>query len=160
MKFEIKLKNIKHAAFASQETHCFTATVYLNGERFCTVENDGRGGCDDFRPLKGDKNSEIYAKIKEINAELSKEIIKGDGFEIENDIEIVIGDLVNEWLQEKEVKKVLKKIAYIKKGGDLYTVNLKPTAENINRVKQQKWWDKSNICLNHLPFEQAKTYIQ
>jgi len=156
----ITLKNIKHAAFASQETHCFEATVYLDGKRFCTVENDGRGGCDDFRPLKGGKNSDLYAKIKEIDAELGKEMIKGDGFEVQNCIEIVIGNLVNNWLQEKEVKKILRKIAYVDKAGDLYTVNLKPTAENINIIKKQKWWVESNVCLNHLPLEQAKTFIK
>ena len=157
---EIKLKNIKHAAFASQETHCFTATVYLDDERFCTVRNEGFGGCDDFQPLKGGNNSDLYAKIKEIDAELGKEILKCDGFEIENSIEIVIGDLVNKWLEEKEMKKILKKVAYLGKGGDIYTVNMKPTPENLERVKKQKWWDEKYTFLNTMPIEQAAIHLK
>ena len=40
----ISLKNLKHFAAGSQETYCFTATVYLNGKRVGTAENDGHGG--------------------------------------------------------------------------------------------------------------------
>ena len=50
----IELKNIQHAAFASQETACFTATVYLDGKRAGTVSNTGTGGghCYDTRALE------------------------------------------------------------------------------------------------------------
>ena len=30
---KIKIKNIKYAAFQSQETHCFEATVYVDGRK-------------------------------------------------------------------------------------------------------------------------------
>ena len=53
MESRISLKNIKHAAFASHETHCFEATVCLDGDRVCKAENDGRGGSDHYYPYKG-----------------------------------------------------------------------------------------------------------
>lgn len=40
----ITLKNLKHAEFASQETHCFEATVYVDGVKFCKASNEGHGG--------------------------------------------------------------------------------------------------------------------
>ena len=43
---KLKLKNIKHSEFASQETNCYQAVVYLNGKPFADVSNDGHGGCD------------------------------------------------------------------------------------------------------------------
>lgn len=44
---EITLKNIKHSGFASRETHCFQASIYVDGKRSGTVENNGHGGCND-----------------------------------------------------------------------------------------------------------------
>ena len=41
---KIELKNLKTAEFASEETHCFEATVYLDGKRFCIASNQGHGG--------------------------------------------------------------------------------------------------------------------
>lgn len=75
MSVQITLKNVKYAAFASEETPCFEATVYVDGKRFCKVRNDGHGGCDDYYPLKpfpGLQN-EIYDRIKGIDAELLAE---------------------------------------------------------------------------------------
>lgn len=48
---EITLKNIKHSEFASHETHCFEATVYIDGKRAFGVENDGQGGPNNYFPL-------------------------------------------------------------------------------------------------------------
>ena len=44
----LELKGIKHAAFASQETHCYEASVYFNGKIIGWVNNDGYGGSDTF----------------------------------------------------------------------------------------------------------------
>jgi hypothetical protein len=42
---QITLKNFKHAAFASEETYCFQATVYVDGIKVGVAGNDGHGGC-------------------------------------------------------------------------------------------------------------------
>lgn len=42
---EITLKNIKVAKFMSQETLCYSATVYVDGKKAGHSENDGHGGC-------------------------------------------------------------------------------------------------------------------
>ena len=44
---KITLKNIKHSEFASHETHCFEASIYIDGKRRATVSNCGQGGCND-----------------------------------------------------------------------------------------------------------------
>lgn len=59
----ITLKNLKHAAFASDETECFEATVYVNSKPFCTVSNDGRGGCNMYHGL----NSNYWPEVEEMN---------------------------------------------------------------------------------------------
>ena len=40
----LELKAIKHAEFASHETHCYEATVYFNKKTIGWVNNDGFGG--------------------------------------------------------------------------------------------------------------------
>ena len=47
----ITLKNIKYADFASQETYCYSASVYFDKKRVGTVRNEGHGGCDYQTPI-------------------------------------------------------------------------------------------------------------
>lgn len=160
MKFE--LKNVKYADFQSQETHCFQATLYKDGKRLCQVSNEGHGGCDDYQPLGTMKSNELWPLIKEINAELRKEEIKfGDGLKVNNCLEIVVGNLMNEWLSQREVKRILKRIAYVNGKGQIFQfpAKLKPTQENIEKVQKTKTWKADYILLNTLPFQKAAEYI-
>jgi hypothetical protein len=36
---KLSVKNVKEAKFMSQETICFTASVYFNGKKIGTAEN-------------------------------------------------------------------------------------------------------------------------
>lgn len=44
----VEIKNLKYAAFASEETSCFEGTVYVDGKRFCMASNQGQGGPDSY----------------------------------------------------------------------------------------------------------------
>ena len=58
---EITLKNLKVAKFMSQDTLCYQATIYVDGKKAGTVENEGHGGCSnvhlnpEFRHLNDQK---------------------------------------------------------------------------------------------------------
>ena len=111
---KITLKNIKHSAFASQETHCFEAVIYIDGKRFCHVQNDGHGGSDDYYALNESTMSEMWDQINEINAELGKEKLtteygEGKSFTVSNSLEIVVGDLMNDHLTNKQAKRIYNK---------------------------------------------------
>jgi len=102
----ITIKNVKHSEFASQETHCFEATVYVDGKRAFKVSNSGHGGSDEYHGL--DKKTHWAAThgiITTINEELGKEIIKGEFGEVQNNLEVVVEELVNEWLIDRKIKK-------------------------------------------------------
>lgn len=151
---KITLKNIKHSPFASEETHCFEATVYIDGKRSFIASNNGHGGCDDYHPLNGQNNyKEVNDLVNKINAELSKNTYEFHGMTLSENLEGIVCNLVNDWLLEKEVKKNLKKIVLFN-GDKISTVNLKPTNENIERVKAQKWYD-GEIIVNSLAFNEA-----
>jgi len=167
---KIILKNIKYSAFASQETHCYEATIYIDGKKFCGVNNTGHGGGDDYFTVKGgitQKQNDLWSEIQNIDKELGKEVlsfgtrVNGTKYNCTNSLEIVCGDLMNEYHQDKEVKKILKKIAYIDFNGDVFTLasKLKPTAENLLRVKDCEWWKSSYSLLNEMSFNAAKAYI-
>ena len=144
----ITIKNVKHSEFASHETHCFEASIYIDGKRFCSVSNDGHGGCDMY-----DKN---WKEIELINSELKQEDIDG----IPNNLEMVVGNLVNEWLVNREIKTALRKVCY-SKDGEIYTLkaSIKPTLENLEKIQKCSWWKADNIILNTLPIAEARTYF-
>ena len=41
---KIELKRVEHAKFASEETECFKANLYVDGKKIATCDNDGHGG--------------------------------------------------------------------------------------------------------------------
>ena len=148
--------------FASHETHCFEATIYIDGKIFCIVDNDGHGGSNNYHPLNGKTNyKEIRQRVESIDKELSKEIIKGNDFDIANCLEITIGNILDDVLLEKETKKLLRRITYLGKNNDIYQLpaKMKPTNELLNKIKHLPWWKPEYIMLNELSFEDAKQYV-
>lgn len=126
----ISIKNVKFSAFASQETYCFEATVYVDGKREFIASNDGQGGCNQYHNIKpvNFKANDVYTKVKEIVrrlAEESDEIIDimnaNEGYS--GSLEIVIGELLNTWLARKDAKRILKKVCMVYKG-HLHTFNI------------------------------------
>ena len=157
---EITLKNVKHSEFASQETHCFEATVYVDGKRSFIVSNDGHGGCDSYRPINNKKtysqvNDEV-ANIDECLALNREPHTFGGTCSITHSLEIEIGDLVNDWLFGKDFKKTMKKVAFIKDGA-IHTLkgSIKPTLEILAKVKNTPWWKPEYILLNDLREKEA-----
>ena len=152
--YNFELKNVKYAAFASEETHCFNATLYVNGKRFCEVSNDGHGGANSYSPLKsGDR---VYPQIQEINRALKNERLKSEYFPdgLENDLDIEVGELMNRWHRCQEVKKMTRRICYIKGGdsGVIYELpsKFKPTLKNLETVKNSDWWKKDFRMINEM----------
>ena len=58
---KVELKSIKIHDDLSEETCCFTATVYLDGKRAGTVENTGKGG-ENFYSWKDRVKGEAFIK--------------------------------------------------------------------------------------------------
>ena len=105
----IELKNIKHTAWASEETHCYQATLYVDGERWGAVSNRGHGGCDNFYG-EGGKTHEDIAALNTLIGETFPAYAFGDTTDItlKQDLEMVCADLVNQWLRDKEFTRAMK----------------------------------------------------
>jgi hypothetical protein len=134
---KIELKNIKYAAFASQETSCYEATIYIDGQKVGTVENNGHGGCDHIHP---------YAVEQRINA-----------WAAPDDAEIIFGKLLNAWLQDRDLKRAMSRRILFRREGKLLETNAHSAAELKARLGQGDLAAKlgAEVILNLLPFADA-----
>lgn len=135
---EIELKSVKIHKGLSEETYCYTATVLVDGVPAFHASNHGHGGADMYHPVKGYNGpSEI-----EINAWLkaNKEPCVSHGVTMEYDLELMVGELLDDHERRKTLSRMLKtKIVVMveHKGEDAlasYPARLKPTPENIARI--------------------------
>ena len=114
---KLELTNIKYAAFASEETHCFEAKLKVDGKHVADISNDGRGGADYVYWKDGAHvtESRVNDWLKANNAPT----VFGDTT-IECSLEIWCGDQINAYLTEREVKKAMRnmksKVLYLKDG--------------------------------------------
>lgn len=156
---KIELKNIKHSEFASQETHCFQATIYIDGKKVGTVENQGHGGCDSVHPHQVAQQIDDYAKTlpKTVCDFIDPET--GKPAEMEQSHETIFGEIVNNWLVAKDLKRAMsKRVLYLKDGGVYQTKAMASDAlrrylsePKLGTLSQDK------TILNLLPFDQALT---
>jgi hypothetical protein len=163
---KITLKNLKYIAAMSHETHAFSATLYVDGVKLCTVGNSGCGGTNEYQPLKGQKYNVLMARIRDIDAELGKTIIKSENiadFSYPNDLECEVGERVNEWHRLQEVKRILRRISYLKPDGKLYQLpaRYKPSTRGVlAAVRAQAWFADDYTMLSGLTPEAAMVALE
>ncbi len=157
---KIELKNIKHSEFASQETNCYQATIYIDGKRVGTVENDGHGGCDNVHPWQVAQQIDAYAKTlpKTVCSFIDPET--GKPAEMEQTHETIFGDILTSWLMSKDLKRLMsKRIVFVKEDGNVYETKALKADQlklNLNQSRLPEML-KAKTILNLLPFEQALT---
>ena len=80
--------------------------------------------------------------------------------EITQTHETIFGDLLNEWLYAKDLKKAMaKRILFQKEDGKVYQTKTMPAAELKANLNQTNFLEtiKAKTVLNLLPFEKALT---
>lgn len=155
------LRKVHYSEPLSHETSAFAATVLFDGVPFCHAENDGNGGENLYSPLKtgpqGAKFHEMMSGLRNILCEMRIRT-PWDDESMPLDLELIIGVLLDNWLAVREAKKILRRISYIKAAdGGVYSLpaHLKPTADNLAKVKTCSWWHSGNVLLNELSVEQV-----
>jgi hypothetical protein len=154
---KIELRGIKYSAFASQETICYEASIYIDGVRVGTVDNDGRGGSDNVHPWEVAERIDEYAKtLPKFTCEWIDPATGKPG-EIHQNHEIIFGELMNDHLIKKDLKRFLASKILYTSDGKLYATNAKSAAElkaalAKSDLKQQL---KADVILNLLPFDEA-----
>jgi hypothetical protein len=153
---KIELRNIKRAAFASEETHCFEATIYIDGKRAGDVRNDGHGGPNFYQPFA------LETRLAEYAATLPPVAMDmGDGTTetYPQDADILIGDLLEDHLLAKDLKRAMtNKILFTKVGSEGIFETRKLTPAQVGtylRDPQTPAKLKAVQILNLLPMETA-----
>ncbi len=150
---QIELKNLKYAAFASQETSCFEATVNLDGKRAGTVRNDGHGGCNMYHPWTINDTLEAIAKT------LPNETLDlGDGekTEMPASADSIIDNLLNDMLARRDLQRALgKKVLYLHRAGGIYETKVLDKARLAAVLTKPQQFKDATAILNLLPFEDA-----
>ena len=156
----MELKNLSHNATFSEETHCFRASVYINGKRMFTASNSGNGGSNSYSPpdfgkvgtgsdsWKGEFEESMSLAREEAKRYTLKKIELGEDLQWAIDafgdgksdelIDWLITDLINEQLTLKEMRKTLKKkgAVYDPKTNDILHLGRdKPTDEILEKYK-------------------------
>ena len=157
---KVELKNLKHSEFASRETNCFEATVYINGKRAFYARNDGHGGADLYAPLENQDRGEFTSSLNDLINYCLTLPKWGSEFGGEDNMdvtpEILIGNLVNDILDTKKLKKALKaKVLFVNENGIYqtgYRGNRKVDQNLIDMVKDE---NPDSIILNCLAFNEA-----
>lgn len=152
----ITIKNLKYSEFASQETFCFEATVYVDGKRGFIAHNDGHGGSDYYYPVKGQSQEEYRRFIglaEEFVLTLPKWSIEGVADVFDVTIESHISGLVSAELMRRDYTRGIKKRIYVwTDAGVSYYKTTKVTQALIDQIKAKH---PDDIVLNTLPIDEA-----
>jgi hypothetical protein len=125
----IQLKNIKHLESRSEETHCYSASLYFKGRKVAEVGNSGHGGPDDLHVIDEQALQEVGEYLLPLSQKSYSDWCKKHGLEekhtdrrntsIDDAIEWFCCKQVNEWLLKKDLKKMLRKVTALDKKGQL-----------------------------------------
>ena len=155
---EITLKNIKYSAFASQETQCFEAAVYVDGKKMGTASNQGFGGPTDIHPQS--VRDLLQKEADKLPDEVSDDLIDkstGKPFVYRPDAESIVDGLLYDHLVEKDLTRDLKKrLVGIRDGKVVRTQVLKKEHLDAYLAKTTLKSDmKVDVVLNLLPIKEA-----
>jgi len=158
---KITVKNVKIADFASEETLCFQATVYVDGKRAFTAHNDGHGGSNYYKPLKG-SNRDLIKSVEKYAAtlpEIETTFIFPSPVStlmeatVQPDIDHLVNEAVEDFQIHKDIKRLLKRVA-IYEDGKIYTFTI--AGKDAPRVRNQiEERHPTCIILNNEPLEET-----
>jgi len=164
---KLELKNIKHTEWASEETHCYQAALYVDGKPVAIVSNDGHGGCDrdyDHPKFKGD----YRATMKAVH-DYFKTLPNTDACDLfpdgmEQQLEFWCADQVNEFLNKKHimsnVKRILKKVSFVQDGKLMqFGTNLKPSTMTFQQIRRHDTSLKDVKFLNEMTLDEVATIV-
>ena len=103
-KYNFELKKFNYLESRSEETHCFGATLYVNGKKLAECGNSGQGGSTDV---------DIFPECRALGNEVEDFLkmqpkIKDEDYEFELNLEYIVDVLVENLLIAKELQKLKK----------------------------------------------------
>ncbi len=130
---KIEIKNLKHSEFASKETYCFEASIYVDGTRSFIASNDGQGGCHKLEAVKG-KSVQILQEVRDWVAAQPK--VETEYGEFDDDLDFYISRLVDREISRRKLRSLMsrRQVYYDTKQGLLMSTPGQVPANNTTRV--------------------------
>jgi len=114
----IELRNVKIYKGMSQETIAFNANVYVDGKKVGEASNEGHGGSNRFDLFEnGRRDWELQDKCEK---EAAKYTWSYDGETFNHSLDSYIGSLVDNEVDERELKRKLKTQTLFRIPGESY----------------------------------------
>lgn len=153
---KLELKNIKMHA-GHDDCHCYSGSLYIDGKPVAICENDGWGGMDKHspHPKSGLSFSEVHAKISEVNKWFRTQppVGKNSGGEpMYNDVDMACCEMVNAFLAERDLKRMMKRKIVLFKDKQIFTLPAPYRPEHKSVIEQHH---KGHVILNALSFPAA-----
>lgn len=125
--YVFSLRNFKYIDSLSEETNCFTASLYVNGQKIGFCKNSGRGGSTDITILPTCR--ELGKTITEFLVGHPKVKCLEFDFDITLDFEYIVDILVEETLKAQDKARIMrmtvKNLVFKDKEGNYYKINWK-----------------------------------
>lgn len=153
---KITLKSIKYARFASEETHCFKATVYIGGEQAGTVWNNGHGGSNSYSPWQLEEQLTAYgATLPPLLCEFLDDT--GQPAKLSIDADMLINDVLEEEMLMRDMRRNLKSRVIFTRGAEVLETKRQPAAQLSAWLADPKILTlfKADKVLNLLPESEA-----
>lgn len=160
----IELKNIHHYPRMSEETECFDAILWIDGQRAGVISNRGHGGCDEFH---GDNAAYDRANAW-CKANLpcwgwvgdearTQEVPRGTEGAKETDLESHIGTLLADHLVLQDMKRAMRTKVMFRKatGPEIWECRVKGEAAQAKAAEALTRQHPGCIILNGLPEAEA-----
>jgi hypothetical protein len=96
------LKNLKVNTRLSEETYCFSASLYIDGKRRGDVTNRGHGGPHEFSDLSAQRELDEWGK--------KQPPIESFGMQLPLDADLSVGDLIDKEMLARDRKTMTRKL--------------------------------------------------
>jgi hypothetical protein len=150
---KIELKALKYSDFASQETHCFHANIYIDGKKAGWAENNGHGGMTNIQP-RG-----LYETIRQYTDKIPPRIVDFNGTQLtlETSPDSLIDEFVTLALHERDLKRAMKTRILFTRGNQVFETQKFDAAKLSAAVNHPQVCEKldADQVLNLLPIGEA-----
>jgi hypothetical protein len=158
----IELRGVKESRSLSEETPAYSATIWIDGARFCEVSNHGQGGPDAY--------SVGYELVKQVNARIAETYPHMTYRDKDKDLDLgpsnlehVCHCMLDEIATEKQVKRDLAAKVLWQRDGKVYSIPLKSKKHKFTReqiVAHVRSKEPGARFLHDMPIAEARQIME
>lgn len=123
---KLELKAISYNAGLSEETHAYSANLYLDGKKVAVVSNHGHGGCDNQQWLDKAAEAKITAHFAAMPKEATGMTLHEEPFMFQPDLESWCANQVTDFLILRDTKRLCSRAVVGIDDGKEYNFKMKP----------------------------------